>query len=114
MLHFFALWLLTALSFIITAYVVPGFQLTGLLPAMAAAAVFGFINALVRPILFLLTFPITVVTLGLFLLVLNAVCLLLASALTPGFEIKGFGSAVLGWIVLSVVSWGLNRLALAI
>ena len=52
MLHFFALWLLTALSFIITAYLVPGFQLTGLLPAMAAAAVFGFINALVRPILF--------------------------------------------------------------
>ena len=114
MLHFLALWLLTALAFIITAYIVPGFQVSGLFPALAAAAIFGFVNALVKPVLFFLTFPITFVTLGLFLLVLNALCLWLASALTPGFQIRGFGSAMVGWIVLSLVSWGLNRLALAL
>jgi len=114
MLHFFALWALTAIAFMITAYVVPGFQVSGLLSALTAAAVFGLINALVRPLLVFLTFPITVVTLGAFLLVVNAICLLIASAMTPGFEIRGFWAAVLGWLVLSLVSWGLNRLALAV
>jgi putative membrane protein len=114
MLHFFALWALTAIAFMITAYVVPGFQVSGFLSALTAAAVFGLINALVRPLLVFLTFPITVVTLGAFLLVVNAICLLIASAMTPGFEIRGFWAAVLGWLVLSLVSWGLNRLALAV
>jgi len=114
MLHFFAIWLLTAFAFIITAYFVPGFKVAGFMPALVAAAIFGFINSLIRPVLVFLTFPITVVTLGLFLLVINAFCLMLASALTPGFEIKGFGSAVIGWIVLSFISWGLNRLAMAV
>jgi putative membrane protein len=114
MLHFFALWLLTALAFIITAYLVPGIQITGLLPAMAAAAVLGFINALVRPILVLLTLPITFVTLGLFLFVVNGLCFFLASAVVPGFQVKGFGSAIVGFIVLTLVSWCLNRLVTAI
>ncbi len=114
MIHFFALWILTALAFMITAYLVPGFQVSGFLSAMTAAAIFGLVNALVKPLLVFLTLPITVVTLGAFLLVINAVCLLLASVITPGFEVKGFGAAVIGWLVLSLVSWTLNRLALAV
>jgi len=109
MVHFLLVWLISALAFVVTAYLVPGLTLTGFLPAMAAAAVLGFVNALVRPILVLLTLPITVVTLGLFLFVINALCLMLASALTPGFEVKSFGWALVGAFVLSIVSWILHR-----
>jgi putative membrane protein len=109
MVHFLLVWLISALAFMVTAYLVPGLTLTGFLPAMAAAAVLGFVNALVRPILVLLTLPITVVTLGLFLFVVNALCLMLAGALTPGFEVKSFGWAIVGAVVLSIVSWVLHR-----
>jgi len=109
MVHFLLVWLISALAFMVTAYLVPGLTLTGFLPAMAAAAVLGFVNALVRPILVLLTLPITVVTLGLFLFVVNALCLMLAGALTPGFEVYSFGWAMVGAVVLSIVSWVLHR-----
>ena len=76
--------------------------------AVIAGLVLALINAIVRPVLFLLTLPITLVTLGLFIFVLNACCLWLTSRLVPGFEVHGFGAAFLGALVISAVSWVLT------
>lgn len=81
----------------------PGFHMDGWKPALVAAVVFGFVNALVKPILQLLTFPITILTLGLWLLVINAAMLWLTQRLVPGFEISNGASLLLGSILLSVV-----------
>jgi len=70
----------------------------------------GFVNAIVRPVLFFLTLPLTLLTLGLFIFVLNAICLALTALLVPGFSIDGFFSAVFGALLVSVVSWILNGL----
>jgi len=77
--------------------------------ALIAAPILGLVNAVVKPILVFLTLPLTVLTLGLFLLVVNAIAIYLVAYLTPGFSIAGFLPAVLGSIVLSVVSWLLNQ-----
>ena len=97
-----------ALAIIVAAKIVPGIQLNGFLSALAAGLVLGLVNAVARPILIFLTFPLTLVTLGLFLLVLNGFCLWLTSMLVSGFEIHGFWSAVLGALLVSLVSWLLN------
>jgi putative membrane protein len=89
----------------VAAQLVPGFVITGVTPLILAALVLGLINAIVRPVLVILTLPLTLVTLGLFLFVLNAFCLWLTSRLVPGFEVQTFGSALLGALVISVVSW---------
>ncbi len=81
----------------------------GLMPLLVTAAVIGLVNAVVRPILVLLTFPLTVVTFGLFLLVVNAVALLIAAAVTP-LQVSGFGGAVVGALILSVINVVLTRL----
>lgn len=81
----------------------------GLMPLLVTAAVIGLVNAVVRPILVLLTFPLTVVTFGLFLLVVNAVALLIAAAVTP-LQVSGFGGAVMGALILSVINVVLTRL----
>lgn len=113
MVHFLLTWLLSALALIITAQVVPGFTVAGLGAAAIAAVVLGLINAIVRPILVFLTLPLTLLTLGLFLLVINALLILLAGAITPGFSVSGFIPALLGSIVLTLVSsvlhWLLGR-----
>lgn len=89
----------------VASRLVPGFEITGLTPLILAALVLGLINAIVRPVLVVLTLPLTLVTLGLFLFVLNAFCLWLTSRLVPGFELQTFGSALLGALVISAVSW---------
>jgi len=106
MIHFLLTWLSTAVALLITAKIVPGFFIKNFATALVAAIVIGLVNALVRPILGFLTFPITLITFGLFTFVLNAFTLWLASTLTPsyGFEIRDFGSALLGSIVLSIIS----------
>ena len=88
----------------VAAQLVPGIVVTGLVPLLLAALVLGLINAIVRPVLLVLTFPLTLVTLGLFIFVLNAFCLWLTSRLVPGFEVQTFWSAFLGSLVISVVS----------
>jgi putative membrane protein len=75
---------------------------------LGAGLVLGLINAVVRPVLLVLTLPLTLVTLGLFLLVLNALCLWLTSALVKGFTVHGFWAAFFGALIVSVVSWLLN------
>ncbi len=108
MLQFFLTWLATAVALLITAYVVPGFKLDSLSAAAIGAVVLGLVNAVVKPILFFLTLPLTILTLGLFLLVLNAISLQLVAALTPGFDIQGFLPALFGSLVLSAVSYVLH------
>ncbi|KYC36207.1 hypothetical protein WA1_41485 [Scytonema hofmannii PCC 7110] len=106
MIHFLLTWLGTAIALLVTSNIVPGFEIKNFVAALIAAIVIGLVNAIVRPILGILTFPITLLTFGLFTFVLNAFTLWLASVFTPGygFAIDGFIPALLGSIVLSVVS----------
>lgn len=104
-------WLVNAAALYVTARLVPGILVTGGLgPLLLAALVIGLVNAVVRPVLALLTFPLTVLTLGLFSLVLNALLFYLAAALTPGFRLEGFWAAFLGAIVMSLVGMVLHAL----
>ena len=94
-----------ALAIFLAAAIVPGIEIRGVLAALGAGLVLGLVNAVVRPILVLLTLPLTLVTLGLFLFVLNGLCLLLTSLLVKGFEVHGFWAAVFGALIVSVASW---------
>ena len=86
----------------------PGLHARRPASALLAGVILGFVNAIVRPVLFLLTLPLTLVTLGLFIFVLNAICFGLTAALVPGFSVDGFGWALLGALFVSIVSWILN------
>jgi len=97
--------IVNAVTIYVAAYLVPGIRVTGLAPVLGAGLVLGLINAIVRPVLIVLTLPLTLLTLGLFLFVLNAFCLWLTAAFVPGFTVDGFGSAFLGALVISVVSF---------
>ena len=103
---------LNAIAILIAAYLVPGIVVSGAVPALAAGLILGFVNAIVRPILLLLTLPVTLLTLGLFIFVVNALCLGLTAALVPGFGINGFSGAFIGALVVTVVSWILNGLVM--
>jgi putative membrane protein len=100
--------LVNAATIALAAAFVPGLRLEGVGTALMAGLVLGLVNALVRPILVVLTLPLTLLTLGLFLLLLNGLCLALTAWLVPGFDIDGFLPAVLGALVISVVSWVLT------
>jgi putative membrane protein len=106
-------WVLSALAVWIVSRVVPGISVSGPVAALIAALVIGFINATVGVVLKILTFPLTLVTLGLFWLVINALMLELASALlAPGFRVRGFFAAFVGAIVLSLVNLLLKALVM--
>lgn len=102
---------LTAVALLIVANVVSGVHIGGFLPALIGALILGVVNAFVRPIMIVLTLPLTVVTLGLFLFVVNALMFWLAAALVPGFQIGGFGAALLGSLLLTVLNLLIDRLA---
>lgn len=106
--RFLLTWLVTAVSLLITAYFVPGFVVKSIGAALVAAVVLGLVNAIVKPILVVLTLPITVVTLGLFLFVVNALTIWFAGSITPGFHVTGFVPALLGSIVLTIAASVLN------
>jgi putative membrane protein len=99
-----------ALAIMLAASILPGITVDGIVPALAAAVLLGLVNAFVRPVLLILTLPITLVTLGLFLFVLNGLCFWLVASLVKGIHVAGFGSAMLGALVVSVVSWILTAL----
>ena len=105
-------WLLSALSLLIVARLIPGIQVSGFLAALLAALVIGLVNSTLGLILKVLTFPLTILTLGLFWFVINALMLELASWLVPGFFVRGFLSAFLGAVVLSLVNLLLRYLVL--
>jgi putative membrane protein len=97
-------WILSALALLIVSHFVRGFELSGFVAALIAAVVIGLINATLGLILKVVTFPLTVVTLGIFWFVINALMLELASAVVPGFHISGFRAAFIGVIVLALVN----------
>ena len=102
--------LLNGVAVLIAAWLIPGLGIASPGTAIIAGIVLGLINAVIRPLLILLTLPLTLVTLGLFIFVVNAVCLALAAWVVPGFTISGFGAAFAGALVISVVSWLLSAL----
>jgi len=101
---------LNGLAIIIAAWLLPGIHISSTLSALLAGVILGFVNAIVRPVLFFLTLPLTLLTLGLFIFVLNAICFALTAWLVPGFSVDGFFSALVGALLVSVVSWILNGL----
>lgn len=105
MLQMLAVWLLSAIVLMITAYVVPGFTIKSFGSAMWASLLVGLLNMLIRPILLFLSFPINFLTLGLFTFVVNAIILRIAAGLLKGFDINGWVSAIIGAIVLAVVNY---------
>jgi putative membrane protein len=103
-------WLLNTLALFVVVELVPGFHYRTIVSLAIAALVLGLLNAVIRPILFVLTLPLTIITLGLFLIVLNAIMLELTSWLVPGFRIDNFVAAIIGAIVLGIISWVTNRI----
>jgi putative membrane protein len=100
--------LVNAVAIWLATEIVPGIDARSTTAVVAAALVLGLVNAIVRPVLLVLTLPLTLVTLGLFLFVLNAFCLWLTSAIVPGFEVRGFWPAFGGALVVSAISWVVN------
>jgi putative membrane protein len=97
--------LINALGLWLAATIVPGIVIQGTGTLVLAALLIGVVNALVRPVAFVLTLPITIVTLGIFLLVLNAAMFALVAWLLPGFTVSGFWAALFGWLIVSIVGW---------
>jgi len=104
------LWILNAVALLIVAYLLPGIVVTGFGSALIAAVVLGLLNMLVKPVLILLTLPVTIVTLGLFLSVINALVFWFAGSILSGFKVEGFWWAVIGAILYSVISTLLQNL----
>jgi putative membrane protein len=101
-------WLALTAAITIAAYLLEGIHISGFFSAFFAAALLSILNALFRPIALIITLPINVLTLGLFTFVINALMLKMASGVIPGFNVQGFWTAVLGSMVISLVSWLLN------
>ena len=99
MLH----WLLSALALLLVSRIVPGFEVRGFGPALIASLVIGLLNATVGLLLKIVTFPISILTLGIFLLVINGLMILLASGIVPGFHVRGFIPAFWGAVVLALL-----------
>lgn len=97
--------LINALGLALAAAVVPGVAMTGPFTLLFAALLIGLVNALIRPVVIVLTLPLTIVTLGIFLLIVNAGMFGLVAWLLPGFTVSGFWAALFGWLIVSVVSW---------
>lgn len=105
-------WLIRAVAIVITAYLLPGVKLSGFAAALFTALVLGFINTFIKPLLLLLTLPLNILTLGLFTFVINALLILITSALVPGFVVTGFGWALLFSLVLSIINYILGVIVL--
>jgi putative membrane protein len=103
--RFLVHWLITGLALVAADWLLSGIQIHSTAALVLGALVLGLVNALVRPVLVLLTLPLTLLTLGLFYLVVNGVAFALAAALVPGFDVRSLGPAVLGALIVSVISW---------
>ncbi|MBI2752693.1 MAG: phage holin family protein [Betaproteobacteria bacterium] len=105
-------WLINALSLIAVAYLIPSISVSSFTVALVAALVLGLLNTVIRPILVLLTLPVTIVTLGLFIFVINGLLFWFAGSFVQGFVVAGFWAGVFGAIVYSLISWLLSALVL--
>jgi len=104
-------WLLSAVVIMVSAYILPGVTVDGLVTALVLAVVLGAINAFIKPLLVVLTLPINILTLGLFTFVINAALIILATYIVPGFAVAGFWWALVFGIVLAIVSWVVDQFA---
>ena len=100
--------LVYAVLLLIVAKIVPGIEMDGVGVAFLAGLVMGVLNALIKPLLVLVSLPLLILTLGLFIFVVNALLLILAAAIVPGFRVRGFGSALIGAVLLSIFSFGMT------
>ena len=105
-------WLINTVSLIAVAYLMPSIRVDTFVTALIAALVLGLVNAIIRPILVLLTLPVTLLTLGLFIFVINGLLFWLVGSFVKGFVVDGFWAGFLGAIVYSVISWLLSGLVL--
>lgn len=101
-------WIITTLSVLLVPVLVSGVHVDGFVAALAMAAVLGVINTILRPILIILTLPLTVVSLGFFLLIINAVTFMMAGGVVPGMKVDSFGAAFFGALIVTIVSWIVN------
>ena len=106
------LWLINALALMAVAYLLPGIAVASFVTALVAALVLGLVNAVIRPILILLTLPATLLTLGLFIFVINGLLFWFVASFVKGFTVGGFWPALFGAIAYSIVSWALSALLL--
>lgn len=104
--------LIVAVAVVITSYILPGVSVKNFLTAFLVAIVLALLNTLVKPLMVILTIPFTIVTFGLFLLVINAVIILIAGSIVPSFKVDGFWWAMLFSIILTLVTWLLDSLLL--
>ena len=102
-------WLVLTAAVLAASWLLDGIRVSGIFPAILAAALLGILNAVLRPLLILLTLPLNILTLGLFTFVINALMLLIVSAAITGFDIRGFWTAVFGALIIGAASWLLNR-----
>ena len=102
-------WLLNTLILLFVAYLVPGVTISGFWPALVTSAIFGLINAIIRPLMIVLTLPINVLTFGLFTLIINALMFWLASTIVKGFEVANFSAAFWGalvyWLIITLINY---------
>ena len=105
-------WLINAISLIAVAYLMPSISVSSFATALVAALVLGLLNTVIRPILVLLTLPVTILTLGLFIFVINGLLFWFAGSFIQGFVVAGFSAGVFGAIVYSLISWLLSALVL--
>jgi putative membrane protein len=104
------IWILNALALLAVAYLMPSVEVSGLMSALIAAAVIGLVNVLIRPVLILLTLPVTVLTLGLFIFVINGLLFYFVGHVLQGFHVQSLLSGILGAILYSIISWLLTSL----
>jgi putative membrane protein len=109
-MHFLLRLLINGIVFYCIAVFVPGIHANGFGSAVLAAFIFGIVNAIVRPIVLLLTLPLTIVTLGLFIIIVNALMFWLATWIAPGFRVDGFTPALIGGIIMMIVGFITNHL----
>ncbi len=109
-MQLFIRWLCYALALIFTSWVVPGIEVSSFLNAMFVVVIIALINTFVKPVLQIITLPVNILTLGLFTLVINALLFMLAGYITPGFEVEGFLSALIGSVILSLFALGISRI----
>ena len=112
MIRLLIVWLINALALMAVAYLMPSIEVSSFGAALVAALVLGLVNAIVRPVLVLLTLPVTILTLGLFIFVLNGLLFWMVGSWLQGFWVGGFWAGVLGALVFSVISWALSALVL--
>jgi putative membrane protein len=106
-------WLINALALLAIKYILPSITVDSFVTALIVAVVLGLINTLIRPIFVILTLPVTILTLGLFIFVINGLLFWAVGSFVPGFHVDGFWAGVFGAIIYSIISWALSALLLS-